>query len=798
MSTTPKGENALASSKLIRALLGAASLLAIGFAAGPAAAQAGDGQEPAAPPATDMAIAEDGVTDTGLEEIVVTARRRDERLLDVPLAVTALDEQWIEDRAVTSVENLAGAAPNVTIVQGYAATSNLAIRGGATINPSTSFEPTVGLYVDGVYIGKAAGSAFDISDIEHIEVLRGPQGTLYGRNTLSGAINITTRRPTGEFGVTGRVALGNFGQRYARVSLDLPAIGDLSIKLSGLYDYHRGYTRIRENPFPNVVTATPRTLRRTDGADQQAFRIAARYQPSADFTLDYTFDYSRTDVTPINPQLTEVDPGNIFDPASPFYAGGLVGDTYFGFPLDLYLVPGGAVDYGYQTAAYMGAAPGERTRISTHALIAQWEVASNLTLKSISSYRRMHYRNGNDFDGSPLPILALQLFVDYEQFSQELQAIGSLGPLQYTLGAYFFDDQAENDNPQQIFGNTFIDSLYGSTTRSYALYGQVDYTPPGLEQLTLSAGLRYSHERKGTSRFQQVSSGGGPFLVTVPEVSASDSFSAFTPSFTAKYAFNPDFNVYARFAQGFKSGGYDGDAQSVEEATRSYRPETLTSYEIGFKGQWFDRRLRLSAAAFHEVHDDMQLSIFLGASAGVSTAIRNAGKAVVQGVEIELFAQPADWLQLRAGLGYLDAHYDEFIEQDVNVADLRAYPFAPRWTSTVGVDARLLESRAGNLHAQLDFRHSDGFFLYAYSNDRDDAQNAFSTRAQSYAIFDARLAFREIRLGSGTLEAAAFVRNITNDRPRIFGIDFGSGLGGAVASFFGRPRTWGVELTARF
>jgi iron complex outermembrane receptor protein len=749
------------------------------------------------------AWAQDGTVKTGEEaeavpgDIVVTAQRRSERLQDVPLAVTAIGSAAIEDRGIASLENLAGVAPNVSIIQGYAATSVIAIRGGATINPSTSFEPTVGLYVDGVYIGKAAGSSFDISDIDHIEVLRGPQGTLYGRNTLSGAINIATRKPSGEFGLAAKVAVGDYDRRMARINLDLPALGDLSVKLSGLFDYHAGYTRIRENPFSNVAAATPRTLKRTDGSNQKAFRLAARYRPSDDLTLDYTFDYSRTKVSPINPQLTEYDAGNIFDPSSPFYAGGLVGGTYFGFPLDLYAVPGGAVDYGYQTTAYMGATPGERTKISTHALIAEWAVSSGLTLKSITSYRHMDYRNGNDFDGSPLPIVALQLFADYDQFSQEFQATGEMGALKYTAGLYYFDDDARNDNPQQIFGNTLIDSKYDSGTRAYAAYGQFDYTPPGADKLTLSAGLRYSDERKSTRRFQRTAAAGAPYAVTVPEVSASDSFNAFTPSLSVKYAFSRDLNVYARYAKGFKSGGYDGDAQSVAEATRSYRPEKLTSYEVGFKAQTADRRLQLNAAAFYEVHDDLQLSIFLGASAGVSTAIRNAGKATVKGFEVELVAVPADWLRLQAGIGYLDADYDRFIEQGVNIADQRAYPFAPPWTANASLDARLMQGGLGDLHFQLDYKHSDSFFLYAYSNDRSAAQNAFSTQAQKSNILDGRLLLKDIAVGANSLEAAVYVRNITNDRPRIFGIDFGAGLGGAVASFFGRPRTYGLELTYR-
>ena len=730
-----------------------------------------------------------------VEDIIVTAQRREQRLQDVPVSITAFNREALEARDVTNFAGVAGFQPNVKIITYYRQSAPaIAIRGSVTVNPSPTFDPAVGLYVDGLYIGKSYGSLFDQSDLERIEVLRGPQGTLYGRNTLAGAINLITAKPTGEWGGRVQASIGNYDDRLVRASINLPAFGDFAIKLSGSYNTQDGFVKLIDNPFPAVTTALPRRVDRAGDIDRKTGRVAVRWTPATNVTVDYSFDYSQSNDTMSYLQPTFFSPGGIFDPASPTYVGGLVGGKYFGLPFNLYVLPNHRSLTGFSDGSGGGPHPNEENvKNRQHTLIAAWDVG-DATIKSISGYRKLNTDWDNDVDGTPLNLIQSYMFMHYKSFSQEFQISGKSGPLNYTGGVYYFWDSGYSFNPQQYFGGAAqYTGGYGYGTKSYAAYGQLEYAVT--DALTLIGGLRYTDEKKRISR-----NWNSNFGVLVPDGTRADKgFDRLTATATAKYDFSPDLNVYARYAQGFKSGGFNGEADTVAGSTTPYKPERSDSYEIGTKARLLDGRLQANVAYFYDRRKDMQLSVFK-ATNSLSSEILNAGKARIQGLEVELQARPSDWLQISGNIGTLHSKYIEYLDRGVNVADDRAFPSAPKFTASASVDATLARLSFGEISVLVDYTHSDAYFNFADPLDPVTltTYSAQTTKAGSSDIVDARLRLTKVKAGNGELEASLWSKNLFNEEHRTFGIDFGPNFGHAVISNYNPPRTYGVDVIYKF
>jgi iron complex outermembrane receptor protein len=725
----------------------------------------------------------------GLEEIVVTAQRREEKLHNVPIAVTALTAAAIQARGISNINDIAGFAPNVTFVQSpsFDNETTVAIRGGVTINPAPYWEPAVGMYVDGVYIDKAQGNVFDLVDIDHIEILRGPQGTLYGRNTLSGAVNFVTQKPTGVFGGDIQATFGNYDLEKGRLSVNLPEFGKLKVKVTGLIESRGGFQQFAPDPFhlPAAIT-TPATVSEYNATENKAARIAARLDITDDLTADYTFDmYYRHDI-PQQGQLVSIGQGGIFDPGSA---------AYLGIPLYLYVQHSPDAPFHYATASVNNAALFENSGARAHGLTLTWDPSEEFILKSITSYRWQDWSISQNFDNSPMEIARTQQFSHYHTFTQELQASGQIDRLHYTVGAFYFNDGGHDTIPQQFFfGSVNINSQFGFSSEAYAVYGQVEYNPPILDdRLTLTAGLRYNNEDKVGDR--SVSG-------EVPYTTASKSFDDATPTFIVKYDITPDLNVYAKYAEGFKSGGFNGEASSAQEARTPFRPETVDEYEVGAKSRWLDGKLEANVAFFYDDRKDMQLAVFTGQGA-LATIIRNAGSAVIDGTELELNALPTDWVRLSGTVGYLNTFYNEFIEGGRNVADDRAFPVAPQFTAHAGADFTLMDDdEIGKLHFLVDYNHSDAYYYYPYSLSTNPAINlgyyAGSTKASPLNTIDARLRLADIPTSYGTVDVAMWGRNIFNDKAKVSGIDFGPAFGNLNVAYYNNPPTFGADVVFHF
>lgn len=737
---------------------------------------------------------------TVIEDIVVTAQRRSERLHDVPISIAAYNESFLEDRNITDLNDLGGIAPNVTIYNvGYNTNTQIAIRGAVQTSTQPFYDPAVGLYIDGVYIGKSAGAVFDVADLERVEVLNGPQGTLYGRNTLAGAVNLVTQKPTGELGGTVEAGLGNFDRRYARASINLPALGSLSLKLSGVIEKRDGTVSVRANPFPNVANARPAAVDELDSLNTKAFRVAARLDMLDNLLWDYAFDYNDTKSVMQYAKLIHLNEGGIFDPASPQYVGGLVGGTYRGLPLDLYLGPPGRSLNATIDGGPFGSKPYDNLKIASHNLTGTWDVG-DATVKSITAYREVDADNSIDLDGSPLLVAATDYLGNYESFSQEFQASGSIGSLNYTAGIYYFWDKGADVGHQQFFGGaTNVTNTFNYRTNAYAAYGQLDYTPPILEdKLTLTAGLRYSRETKegGRSSFAQ------GFGYTIPPgTNSKATFDAFTPVFIAKYDFSENANVYVKYARGFKSGGFNLVAPTPAEIAKPFDAELVDEYEIGTKVRLLDGRLQLGAAAFWDDRKDMQLSVFLPVAGGsTQTVIRNAGKVRARGLELNAQVLPFERLRISGSLGYLDADFKEYLELGVNVAKDRPVPSAPKLTANVNVDVTLWKSDATTGQLIIDCRHSDSSYQYPYSLTIDPklGQNAHIGKPSATDLVNMRFNIKDISIGQNLVEVSLWVDNVFDEKYRMSAINFGPGFGGLALGYHGRPRTYGMNVKYRF
>lgn len=735
-----------------------------------------------------------------IEEVIVTAQKREQSLQEVPIAVTAIDSGYINSRDITSIKALSSLAPNVKIenAPNNTTAAQISIRGGVTINPALTWEPTVGMYLNGSYIGKTQGSVFDVSDLERVEVLRGPQGTLYGRNALGGAINLITAKPTGEFGAKLRVGLGNYNQRLARASVNLGTLGPVKAKITGSIEQHDGFVKGVANPIPGVLAAGPLSTNEFENVDKQAFLLALSSDVNDALTLYYTFDYSEADQKPVFAQVVSVSPNNLFDPASTAYIGAPGGNQFFGLPLDQY------VNADRQFSGTTDGEVFERSKVFGHNLTATLDTQFG-EVKSITAYREVTWDDSLDLDGSPLPLAATKRFSDYETFSQEVQLTGETGPLNYVVGAYYFKDEGFTDNPQNFFGGASIfDSRAGFETDAKAIYGQLEYA--FTDALTLTGGLRYTEEEKSINRTNIAVRFGGfpdntPF---VPEgTTASEKFSDVSPQVTLAYAPNDDVNLYVKYAKGFKSGGFNGEAGSVPETILAYEPEVVDSYEAGIKTRFWDNRAQLNFSAFVNEHEDMQLSIFTAERAAGSN-VRNAGQATIKGLEIEGLLQASETFLLRANLGLLDTEYDEFIEfdeglqADVNVADNRAFPHAPDITFSAGFDWDFYSGDMGDMTLTADVNHTGKYFTFPYSLTESDPQPASNTEAPARAIGDARLAWSNLPIANQDVEVAVWVKNITDREYLANFIDFGPGFGGLTNGYFGPPRTYGVTLDLEF
>lgn len=762
------------------------------MSAGPALAQ------DAGPPPAPAAAAAD-VAMQGGNEIVVTAQRREQRLQDVPLSVSALSRESLEQAGVQSVSSIGTYVPNLQINQTVGNTFGplITIRGLApSADTSLARDQPVGIYVDGVPIAKSTGAAFDLVDLERVEVLRGPQGTLYGKNTIGGAVNLVTRKPTGEFGGEVLLGVGRFGLGTQRLSVNLPQIGDsdsgfgsLKAKVAGSARQYTGYYKnaALDNHFGEE--------------DRWAGRVDLLWE-MGDISVGYAYDVTDSVGTP---SILAISAPGSLAANNPLIA------PYIYTKRPKTISAQSALDSDFH--------------VEGHAVTAEWDTSDALTLKSITAWRGMRTHSASDFDGTPNDLLRIILDNDYNQFSQELQAIGTVGDFNYTVGGFYMNDDYSVYNPRWNFqlGRNFFDlSERGAESYSIAGYGQLTWSPAALDnKLDIAVGLRWTKDHKKTRElfisntayaanpssptagvYQRTATGapvtrsGQPAIGARPggagigpsdliPVEGEKSWSEFTPELNISYEIDPTFNIYGRVATGFKSGGFNDTAATNAAFFAPYDPEKLLSYELGAKGSMFDRRLNFTAAVYHSIYKDFQAGLFVPAL--VTTNIINAGKALFTGFEIEGQLRPVDSLQINFGYGYLDARYKEFtLPTGVDVADTYKIPLAPKHNYLIG-GTHTLPLGSVDLVSSLNYSWR--------SSQWTTITGDVLSKRKAYGVLDGRIALAGIRIGDKEeLEFSIWGKNLTDEKYWVSGIN----LSTFTVRQWAEPRSYGAEVRLKF
>lgn len=699
-----------------------------------------------------------------VDDVIVTAQKRAQRLVDVPSSISAVDAETVRNLGIQQLSELSNHVPNLAIESSTSLNSAVYIRGVGANSRNIGFDTRVGVYLDGVYLGQSPALNQELFDLQRIEVLRGPQGALFGKNTVAGAINLISRQPsfTPETWVTARV--GNYGERQAGARVNLPVSDSLALKLSLNRAQRDGFT---ENIFDG-----------SDVGNRDAFswRVQLRWEASDRLSVNASLDGLRTR-----------EAGEY---------GNAVTNT-FGTAL--------SPEYARPREVNLNTPTRDNRDVKGAAVDVAYKLESGATLKSISSWRETDFFSTNDVDYSPLDILSLDFSDSYKQYTQEFQWISAAGGrLEYVAGVYLYQQDADTNRTARVgslaaaLGTTpgaLLPTIGSVRTRNAAFYANFDYDL--MSRLSLGVGFRLSWEEKAVD--YSIDSRKIPaFGLATGAFSDTRSDEDFSPTITLSYALTPRTTAFARYAHGYKSGGYNLDfvSQAVFPNGLEFRKETATSFEGGIKGDVLDRRLTFSATAFQTEFDDYQVDQFQNMGATVAIVIGNASKVRSRGIELEGGFRATDRLSFNLGLGYQDAIFTSFPGGGALGTDAsgRRIPGASKIQANLGVDYVQPISGPWEVALHADYTHRGNYF--------SDIDNRTTLTVGAVTIpFDkidasdlvnARISLKQTDRG---WEAALWGRNLF-DEEHVF--IYGGDFFGTKTRRFSTPRTWGVELSARF
>lgn len=701
-----------------------------------------------------IAQATPAVSSPEIDDIVVTARKRAESIQDVPVSVTAVDSAAIERRSITKIDQIAAITPNVQLQSISVNPTNLApyIRGVGQRANEPSQDVPIAISVDGVYLSSQSASLLDVFDLEQIEILRGPQGTLQGRNSPGGAINASSRRPSGDFGVRAEASYARFDLFDAKASIEAPIVKDiLAVKLAGFYKNGGGYVR-------NIIDGS----RTGGGVDAWGGRLGLLFTPNDAVNIYVTADYTN-DHSPqaaIRPVPVAVAQG----PRQPVPLICVFGNV---------CAPYGEYENGSDYTRR------NRSQSGGLAVNADYDFGP-VTLTSVTGYRKSNEYNNADVDATPVSFISV---VDrntrVNQFSQEIRlASNGKTSLEYVVGAYFLRYKFELHQPLSVFG-TISTADRQQVTNSYAVFGQATYHIT--DKWSVSGGARQSWDRKAMLTEPVVPGPEGRFRVGFDNLSLEAG---------TEYKFTRDHLLYFRFSQGYRAGGINGDAPTPALVS-TYRPEKINSYEVGVKTEWFDRVLQVNLSAFHYDYNDVQVDVstIREDTGGIYIRVRNAAGVKTDGVELETVLRPAEGLALRGSLGYLDNRYKVFnVDLGFGPGDQSALrrPYSPKWSGNVGFDYDLPLNGGENgrlrLGSNLSFRSSSA---------NSPLDNPIDNQP-AYALLDASIGYQA---ANERYTVTLFGQNLTNK----YYITNGETGGGAFAFHaVGRPISYGVKLAVRY
>jgi iron complex outermembrane receptor protein len=714
------------------------------------------------------AAPQDGAT--SVDDVIVTARRRAESLQDVPVAVTAIGAEALENRGTADITELARTTPSLTLNSARGSNSTLIsfIRGVGQQDPLWGFDPGVGLYIDDVYVARPQAAVLDIFDVERIEVLRGPQGTLYGRNTIGGAIKYVTRRIGDEPLISLKGAYGSYDQFDAIGSIAGPVTENFGISASVARYLRDGYGTNRNTNTEHY------------NKDVLAARISGEWTPTESLFFRLAADYVNdgSNARHGHRQIAPI-PANEYD-------------------------------------TFAGA--GDKNEVETRgiSLTGEWQTNDWLTLKSITAYREGFTRGNIDFDNLAAPILDIPAQYDDDQFSQEFQALMQGDRWSGVAGLFFLDATASGafDTVVGLANLTTLTS--GSVdTKSWSAFG--DFSYDFTDQLSASVGGRFTHDEKTGTVFRQRylgirsphfgNSSAVPFLGEPPRTNYTDTkeFEEFTPRVSVTYEMTPDMTAYASWGRGFKSGGFDmrGDAVLYPATVNGYEPETVETIELGLKGRLFDN-FTFATAIFDSAYEDQQITTQYPAGATIASVVDNVGSSSIKGWEFEGAFHVTENLVINGMLSYLDAQFEEFLAYIptgplnstcpalvgclVDVSDQRNFQNTPEWTGAISLTYT---------HNFSDGSHLNFTPSAAYRSDYQQFETPAPLLDQeAYWMYDASVVWTS---ASDRWMVGLNGKNLSDERYKTGGYSFPGALtGDSVIAFYGAPRTFTFSVGVKF
>jgi iron complex outermembrane receptor protein len=703
-----------------------------------------------------------------LEQIIVTAQRREERLLDVPISLSVLPDTALERLQIDDVGALQYAVPNMTATPwpGTPARTTITMRGQVEPDRFPTVDPAVGVYLDGVYVARMGGANLDLIDMERVEVLRGPQGTLYGRNTIGGAINLIPKRPDMTFAAELTAAAGNYDRRDLEAIVNVPLSGDgYAVRVAALHTEHSGYGR---------NTLLDQDLNEDD---TDFLRAQLRLAPADRWDLNFSVDYTQTlaDIGLVT-LLATSPTANLF----PIFAG------HPDDRLENYVDP---------TARTVQANRGEtgESEIWGASGVLEYEFA-NFAIKASSAYRRLYTDDGaKDLDGTPYDIQAITgRREDQDQWSHELQAYGDAfgESLRWIGGLYYFEEHATFFEHLLTSESTTFSSLEfrpAGTARneSAAAYAQLVYALS--PKLRITGGIRYNEDRRQLTSTNEVMVDGIESCALAPELrDAPDVCRAMLPQ--RKFSYSPwtlgidfapvpDALLYAKVSRGHRAGGYNfRNVTGISADT--FEPEQVTTYELGTRAEFLDRRLRLGLSVYRSLFEDMQIRTLV--MDGTVALTQNAGEARIEGGELEVEALLGP-LRLSGALGITQGEYTRIDPQAQDVTLDSQFLYTPETTVSFAADLPIRTTFGGiDLHAD-----------YAWREDQTYSYWDTLAHQDAYGLLNAMIV---ARFDGTNFEVQVWGKNLTEERYIDRSVSFGS----LVNAVPGDPRTYGASVTYRF
>lgn len=800
-------------SDLLRRLCTSSAMAFLVFAGAEAAAQ--EGGTPA-----------DGLDKGGVADIVVTAQFREGNLQKTALSITAVNAEGLTARGMTNVVEIGNLIPNAVIQPlgaGFGATAAAFIRGVGLGDVSLSYEPAVPIYVDDVYLGRPQGAFLDLLDLERVEVLRGPQGTLSGKNAVGGAIKMVTKKPEGSGKGYVEATVGNFNRVDIRGSFDVSIIPDkLFARFSASSKTADGYHKILDYECVNGAgslgagttgsVVLPGILPQDLGSvpygnncvvdklgdeNVQTGRVAIRYLASEDVEILVSGDYTRQRQKGPSDKYTVNNGANGLNQAW----SGLVTVPLFGVPFDgRFLTDSPYTSYHrFGTDPISGRSVPNINNLDHWGVAAtiDWQLADDLSLSSISGYRYFENAFGRDSDGSPLPNNFTYDVTTHKQITQELRLSGTTGGLDWTVGGFYYWAKDRNDAWGILYPGliTAQDAVDRQTVKSWAAFfhGQYQVT----DALSITAGARYTNDRKdiGIWRYNFLTG-----TTAIDNAELKISAERVTPMASINYQWNPDLMTYALYSRGFRGGGYSPRPANALQVA-AFDPETVDNFEVGIKSDWLDRKLRLNISAFYSKYKDMvQFKQFAASDPDNPSGANwfralNTAQSHFKGVELELTASPIPGMHLDGSVGWIDYTLEDdggagFCQTFTNGKKCLA-PRTPRWTAAFGADYQFDLGKAGTLTPRFDVRYQSRVFFLTptlgatYSDINGQAP---------YAVVNGKITWRS---ADEDWEVSLYGRNLT-DKAYFQGKLSLVGAFGREQGSVARPREFGVTVRRNF